>query len=71
MFSSELVWNIVGSVHHTASTVLLFQTTMTALRPFVYWAQTESNVSLKVDLKDVKVTLLLSDLKNCVLELLV
>jgi very-long-chain (3R)-3-hydroxyacyl-CoA dehydratase len=27
---------------------------MTALSPFVYWAQTESNVSLKVDLKDVK-----------------
>lgn len=31
------------------------ETTMTVLSPFVYWAQTESNVSLKVDLKDVKI----------------
>jgi len=44
---------------------------MTALTPFVYWAQTESNVSLKVDLKDVKVSLLLRALKNCVHGLLV
>jgi len=44
---------------------------MTALSPFVYWAQTESNVSLKVDLKDVKVILLLSALKICVPGLLV
>lgn len=26
------------------------------LSPFVYWAQTESTVTLKVDLKDVKVS---------------
>ena len=44
---------------------------MTVLSPFVYWAQTESNVSLKVDLKDVKVILILSALKNCVRGLLV
>lgn len=25
------------------------------LSPFVYWAQTETHLSLKVDLKDVKV----------------
>lgn len=29
---------------------------MAELSPFVYWAQTENNVSLKVDLKDVKVS---------------
>jgi hypothetical protein len=28
---------------------------MAELSPFVYWAQTGSNISLKVDLKDVKV----------------
>jgi hypothetical protein len=38
--------------------ILLFQVTMEELSPFVYWAQTETNVSLKVDLRDVKVILL-------------
>lgn len=27
-----------------------------SLSPFVYWAQTEHTVTLKVDLKDVKVS---------------
>lgn len=27
------------------------------LSPFVYWAQTETQISLKIDLKDVKVSL--------------
>lgn len=26
-----------------------------SISPFVYWAQTEAQISLKVDLKDVKV----------------
>jgi hypothetical protein len=39
-------------------TTVLFQTTMAELSPFVYWAQTENNISLKVDLRDVKVILL-------------
>lgn len=34
---------------------------MTVLSPFVYWAQNEDNLFLKVDLKDVKV----SNLNNC------
>lgn len=28
---------------------------MTVLSPFVYWAQSEDNIFLKVDLKDAKV----------------
>lgn len=34
---------------------------MTVLSPFVYWAQNESNVFIKVDLKDVKVII-----TNCI-----
>jgi len=29
-----------------------------SLSPFVYWAQTKENVTLRVDLKDVKVGVL-------------
>lgn len=28
---------------------------MSQLSPFVYWAQTETHITLKIDLKDVKV----------------
>lgn len=33
---------------------------MSALSPFVFWAQNETNIYLKVDLKDVKVSIFLS-----------
>lgn len=33
---------------------------MTVLSPFVYWAQSESTIFLKIDLKDVKVILIIS-----------
>lgn len=36
---------------------------MTVLSPFVYWAESETNVFIKVDLKDVKV-MILTDLLN-------
>jgi hypothetical protein len=34
-----------------------------SISPFVYWAQTEDHISLKVDLKDVKVNAKVSFLK--------
>lgn len=36
------------------------------LSPFVYWAQTETHISLKIDLKDVKVSTFLARIEHCV-----
>lgn len=32
--------------------------------PFVYWAQTENQITLKVDLKDVKVSILFRNMNK-------
>jgi hypothetical protein len=56
-----VMWVLFAVFTELQHSIVLFQATMAELSPFVYWAQTENNISLKVDLRDVKVILLQMD----------